>query len=111
MNGLHRPSSQRSGPPHFVSVSSSHWMYAHHYGWSMAVRRLERGTRQKPVRLSLAVEESIKLRFEQLATHADVSGAVYFERMVAHLELTDRGLPTWWTEEPARDGELPIDTD
>ncbi|WP_323512584.1 hypothetical protein [Subtercola sp. RTI3] len=77
----------------------------------MTVRRRDRGTVLKAARLSLLVEEASKLRLEQLAIHANVSSAVYFERLVANVELNDRGLPVWWPEEPTRNGELPIDSD
>lgn len=78
----------------------------------MAAQRLPRGTRQKPVRLGWAIEERKKQRLEALAAHAGVSGAVFLERLIDHVdtELNDRGLPTWWPEQQPRDGELPIDT-
>lgn len=78
----------------------------------MSVQRLPRGTRRKPVRVGWAIEEERKKRFEQLAEHAGVSAAVFFERVIDHLdeELTDRGVPAWWPQPELKDGELPIDT-
>lgn len=76
----------------------------------MTVRRLPRGTRVKPVRVSWLIEEARKERFDQLATQAGVSSAVFLESVIEHLEdeLTDRGLPNWWPKSAPSDEELPI---
>ena len=77
----------------------------------MAARRLPRGTRVNPVPLGWRIEERRKLRVEQLAAHAGVSGAVFLEALIDHVEeeLTTRGLPAWWPAQELADGELPID--
>ena len=77
----------------------------------MVVQRLPRNTRVKPARLSLVVEEDVKVWFHQLAEHAGVSDAALFEQQVRNLRdnLTDRGLPTWWPAPTPNDGELDID--
>lgn len=79
----------------------------------MAVKRLPRGTRIAPTRTAWEIETSRKERFEQLARHAGVSGSVFLERVIDHLEdeLTDRGLPNWWPEPEPDDGELPIESE
>lgn len=76
----------------------------------MTVRRLPRGTRVKPVRVSWLIEEARKERFDQLAAQAGVSSAVFLESVIEHLEdeLTDRGLPSWWPTPAPSDEELPI---
>ncbi|MFC0456208.1 hypothetical protein ACFFGR_06530 [Arthrobacter liuii] len=65
-----------------------------------------------PVRVGWLVEADSKKRFEELAERSGVSGAVFFERVVEHLEkeLTDQGIPNWWPEQGTERGELPIDT-
>jgi len=77
----------------------------------MAARRLPRGTRVETVALGWKVEKAQKKRFEQLAAHAGVSAAVFFEAVVDNLnsELTTRGVPSWWPAQELADGELPID--
>ncbi|PVW03012.1 hypothetical protein DEA06_14725 [Microbacterium sp. Gd 4-13] len=74
----------------------------------MPAKRLPRGTRQRPVRVSWLIEERSKERLEKLADHAGVSAAVFLERVIDHLgeDLTDRGLPTWWPTPELKDGEL-----
>jgi len=74
----------------------------------MPAKRLPRGTRQRPVRVSWLIEERSKERLEKLADHAGVSAAVFLERVIDHLgeDLTDRGLPTWWPTPALKDGEL-----
>ena len=69
------------------------------------VRRLPRGTRLNPKRVGWLIEESKKLRFEQMADRCGVSAAVFLERVVDHLEteVTDRGAPSWWLEPAPRD--------
>lgn len=76
----------------------------------MTVRRLPRGTRVKPVRVSWLIEEARKERFDELAAQAGVSSAVFLESVIEHLEneLTDQGLPNWWPEPVPNDEELPI---
>lgn len=74
----------------------------------MNAARLPRGTRVDPVKFGYVIDRSYKDRFEGLARRAGVSGAVYLERVLEHLEteLTDRGLPQWWPETELTDGEL-----
>jgi hypothetical protein len=78
----------------------------------MTVRRLPRGTRLETVALGWKVERGSKRTFEAMAANADVSAAVFFEKVVDHLEqeLTLQGLPSWWPAQEPADGELPIDT-
>lgn len=75
----------------------------------MAAARRPRGSMKSPVGLHWEVEAEAKARFDAMAARANVSAAVFFERLVAHVELNDSGLPTWWAEE-VRPEELPIDT-
>lgn len=74
----------------------------------MTAARLPRSTRVDPVKFGYVIDRPYKTRFEQLAQRAGVSGAVYLERLLEHLEteLTDRGLPEWWPEPELKDGEL-----
>lgn len=73
------------------------------------VQRRKRGTMVDPVPLTYKVEEDSKTVFEQRARLAGMTGALYFEASVLHLELTDQGIPSW-VPPLDRDGELPIDT-
>lgn len=85
-------------------------MYRYYGG--MSVKRLPRGTRVRPVRVSWLLAEARKKRFEQIAQRAGVSTSVFLERVIDHLEteLTDQGLPDWWPASDPNDGELPIET-
>ena len=62
-----------------------------------------------PVQLAYTVEGASKSRFEAIAKRSGMTGAVFFEAVVEHLELTDQGIPSW-VPPLDRDGELPIDT-
>jgi hypothetical protein len=75
----------------------------------MASRRRPRGSLVDGVPIGYVVERSAKDRLDAIAVRAGVSSAVMFEHVMAHLELTSRGLPVTWPEQPVRDGELPID--
>jgi hypothetical protein len=77
----------------------------------MARTQIPRGTRRKPVRLSLVVENDSKRSFDSLAARSGLSGAAFFEAVVAHVEgeTTDRGVPSWLPQPEPIDGELPID--
>lgn len=74
----------------------------------MSAARLPRNTRVDPVKFGYVIDRPYKDRFEQLALHAGVSGAVFLEALLDHLEteLTDRGLPEWWPAPEPKDGEL-----
>lgn len=74
----------------------------------MAVKRRERGTLVEGVQLSYEVERSSKDIFEAVARRSGMTNALFFEAMVAHMELTDQGIPPW-VPPLDRDGELPID--
>lgn len=63
----------------------------------------------QPVQLAYTVEGASKSRFEAIAKRSGMTGAVFFEAVVDHLELTDQGIPPW-VPPLDRDGELPIDT-
>lgn len=63
----------------------------------------------QPVQLAYTVEGASKSRFEAIAKRSGMTGAVFFEAVVDHLELTDQGIPSW-VPPLDRDGELPIDT-
>lgn len=69
--------------------------------------RLARNTRVDPVKFGYVIDRSYKDRFEQLAKTAGVSGAVYLEMLLEHLEeeLNDRDYPTWWPNESQKNGE------
>lgn len=73
------------------------------------VQRRARGTMVQPVQLTYTVESTSKSRFEAIAKRSGMTGAVFFEAVVDHLELTDQGIPPW-VPPLDRDGELPIDT-
>lgn len=72
------------------------------------VQRRPRGSMQRPVPLGLLVEGDAKDRFDLIARRSGLTGAVFFEQMMLHLELTDQGIPSW-VPPLSRDGELPID--
>jgi hypothetical protein len=61
------------------------------------------------VSIGYEVERSSKQRFDAIAEKAGVSSAVFFERVVDHIELSADGLPVWWPE-PTNE-ELPINPD
>ncbi|MFT4284351.1 MAG: hypothetical protein QM598_05895 [Protaetiibacter sp.] len=63
---------------------------------------------KQPTDVHWTVEATAKTRMDELADRAGVSQAVFFERMVASIELNESGLPTWWVPEP-RPEELPIE--
>ena len=69
------------------------------------VKRRARGTMKNPVSLTYSVEEASKRRFETIAARSGMTGAVFFEQVVEHLELTDQGIPPW-VPPLDRDGEL-----
>ena len=76
----------------------------------MAPARRPRGTLRDPVQLGWAVERPSKDRFDAIADRLGISSAVFFERVVDHLDLDARGVPVWWDYPvPSNDGELPID--
>lgn len=68
----------------------------------------------EPTNVAWTVEKQARDRFNDMASHANVSSAVFFERLVEHVqsELTDEGIPSWWPSQPTLlpDEELPIDT-
>jgi len=74
----------------------------------MAPKRRERGSLIEPKQFKHVIEGHYKDRFEQLALTAGVSGAVFLEAVIDHLEteLTDRGVPSWWPAPEPKDGEL-----
>lgn len=59
------------------------------------VQRRKRGTQERPVDLTYSVEEASKSRFERIAKRSGMTGALFFEAMVKHLDLTDAGTPAW----------------
>jgi len=75
----------------------------------MAPRRRPRGTLVDPINVGYEVERPSKELFEALAERCGVSGAVFFEHVVANIPLNDEGLPTWWQNKTTE--ELPIDSD
>lgn len=74
----------------------------------MAPRR-ERGSILQAAQVRVTIEADVKDKFDKVAAKCGLSGAQFFEELVKNLELTDQGIPTWWTPLP-RDGELPIDS-
>lgn len=76
----------------------------------MATPRRPRGSLNDAVATGWKVERAAKDRFDQLARHANVSSAVFFERLVESIEVDSRGLPVWWTSETEPNEELPITT-
>ncbi|MGW9159272.1 hypothetical protein [Microbacterium sp. NPDC055665] len=77
----------------------------------MSVERLPWGTREQPKKLGYFIAGPRKQQLEEMVEAAGVSGAVFVERVIAHLyeNKTNRGLPEWWPEQDAQDGELPIE--
>lgn len=63
---------------------------------------------QDPVLTAWRIQRQSKKRVEDIAARAGMSASEFVDEMIAHLELTDQGIPTWMPELP-RDGELPID--
>lgn len=76
----------------------------------MAPKRRPRGSFIDPITLGYEVEREVKDYFDELAARAGVTRGRFFEEVVKHIPVTDRGLPTWWPEPEPEDGELPIDT-
>lgn len=79
----------------------------------MAVKRLPKGTRVAPVRVSWEIETARKERFDQIARNLGISSSALLEVVIDHLdnELTERGVPEWMPQPEPKDGELPIDGD
>lgn len=68
----------------------------------------------RPISLGWTVEQDARDQVDRMAHRANVSSAVFFERMVEHVEteLTAQGIPSWWPAGPAFvDGELLINTE
>lgn len=63
-----------------------------------------------PVGMNYVVNRQYKERLSAIAANAGVSAAVMFEKIIEHTDLTDQGVPIWWTPLP-RDEELPINTE
>ena len=61
----------------------------------------------RPISLGWTVEQDARDRIDSIAQRANVSSAVFFERMVAHVEteLTDQGVPSWWPVDPTLTSE------
>jgi hypothetical protein len=49
----------------------------------------------EPVALTYTVEKASKDRFEEVAKRSGMTGALFFEALIDHLELTDQGIPPW----------------
>jgi len=60
--------------------------------------RRKRGTLKDPTGIHWDVERASKEKFDALAKLGGVSSAVFFERVVDHIEVNELGLPTWWSE-------------
>lgn len=77
----------------------------------MSSYRRPRDSMVEPARPGWLIEQSSKDRIEKLADHLHMSASEFVDEMVTHLEIDDRGVPTWWTRAvPTNDGELPIDS-
>jgi len=80
------------------------------FNGSMATRRRARGTLKDPISIGYEVERASKERFDSIAESAGVSSAVFFERLVAQIEVDEStNLPVWWPKQTNE--ELPIDSD
>lgn len=75
----------------------------------MARTQRRRGSLQDPVIPGWRIERSTKDLADRIAERAGISTSELVDEMVAHLELTDQGIPVWLPP-LGRDGELPIDT-
>lgn len=75
----------------------------------MARIQRHRGSIADPVQTSWRIERQTKERADAIAARMGISTSEFIDDLIAHLELTDQGIPSWM---PAlsRDGELPIDT-
>ena len=64
-----------------------------------------------PTNLSWTVEREARDGLDVMARRANVSSAVFFERLVEHAqsELGADGLPSWWRADSVSE-ELPITT-
>jgi hypothetical protein len=74
----------------------------------MPVKRRERGTLVDGVSMNLEVERPAKKKFEDIAKRSGLSRALFFEGLMANIELTSQGIPPW-VPPLDRDGELPIE--
>ncbi len=75
----------------------------------MARIQRRRGALLDPVQPSWRIERQTKVRADAIAARVGISTSEFVDELVAHIELTDQGIPVWMPELP-RDGELPIDT-
>lgn len=66
--------------------------------------------RKKPAPLGYTVDQASKDAFDAIAKRSGMTKARFFEELVAHIELTDQGIPPW-VPPLDRDGELDIPTD
>lgn len=78
----------------------------------MTVQRLPRGTRVNPTRAAWIISGDRKTRFEEIARTVGVSSGVLLEQTIDHLidELSEDGVPSWWSSPTPDESELPIDT-
>lgn len=74
------------------------------------IAKRPRGELTAPVGMNYVVNRPFKERLEAIAANSGVSASVMFEKIIEHVELTDQGVPIWWTP-LSRNEELPINPD
>ena len=62
----------------------------------------------QPRQFGITAESAAIDTFKAIARRSDMSDSLFFEALIANLELTDQGIPSW-VPPLSRDGELPID--
>ncbi len=75
----------------------------------MKPARVPRDTRIEPVKFGgYVVDKVYREKFERIVDRTGVSGALFLERLIEHLEdeLDERGFPAWWPDKQLEDGEL-----
>lgn len=63
----------------------------------MAVLRRERGSRVKPKVFGFTIEEESSEQISKVSQRMGTSRSHLIDLLIEHLELTDEGVPTWWT--------------
>lgn len=76
----------------------------------MTVQRLPRGTRVDSISLGLLVERANKERFAAIAKNAGMTSSAFFDALVEHMPLNEKGIPSWLPSTlEKKDEKLPIE--
>jgi hypothetical protein len=65
---------------------------------------------EKPVTPGWRVEEASRTKVKKIAAAAGVSPSEFLDALIENVEVDERGLPAWWTDDVQHE-ELPIDPD